>query len=400
MEKSLTDSYVKTVAVTKRSEIFDKVKPGLALRVSPSGYKSFFYRYRHGGRTKRFTIGSYPSVSLKEARDKADDLRVQVNRGEDPQGEKQRIKNAVQPKTIGELADIFEKDYIERELKKSTQSSYKSRLNKIRKKFKTYSVDDVSKGDVKKFLKKIADKQPYNANRIQAIFSKMYTFAVEEEYTINHPLKQLSKFGEERTRNTNYYPEDIRKMWKAFECQREPTQCLLKVLLITGQRLGETSRMKWTDIDTENALWVIPKAETKGDRTHVVPLSKMAVEVLEGVHPITGKKVHVFNSPKKDGQPLSYFRGVMDAVEKKAELDDFRLHDLRHVVATNMQRLGIDFMHIGKVLNHKGMAKEHIVTSRYIDYDYLDEKKQALNKWSNELERIITGKKASVFKIG
>ena len=147
-------------------------------------------------------------------------------------------------------------------------------------------------------------------------------------------------------------------------------------------------------------MWIIPKKETKGDRVHVVPLSDKAIEVLEHLHELTGEKEYVFNSPKKDGQPLSYFRQVMDRVEEVAELDDFRLHDLRHIVATNMQRLKIDFMHIGKVLNHKGMAKEYIVTSRYIDYDYLDEKREALQKWSNELERIISGKKAKVFKIG
>ncbi|MDR9419500.1 tyrosine-type recombinase/integrase [Gracilimonas sp.] len=400
MEKNLTDAYVKTVASPKRIEIFDTSKSGLALRVNPSGYKSFFYRYRFGGKIKRFTIGGYPSVSLAEARRRADELRVQVHAGEDPQGEKQRLKNKEAPKTIGELADLFEEEYIERELKESTQSSYKSRLNKIRKKFSKYSVDEVTRGDVKRFLKKIADKQPYNANRVQAIFSKMYSFAFEEEYTDNHPLKRLSKFGEEETRDTNYYPEDIRNLWQAMEEEREPTQSLIKLLLITGQRLGETSRMKWADIDTENALWIIPKKETKGDRVHVVPLSDKAIEVLERLHELTGEKDYVFNSPKKDGQPLSYFRQVMDRIEKRAELEDFRLHDLRHIVATNMQRLKIDFMHIGKVLNHKGMAKEYIVTSRYIDYDYLDEKRDALQKWSNELDRIISGKKANIFKIG
>lgn len=400
MEKSLTDAFVKTVASPKRIEIFDTSKSGLALRVNPSGYKSFFYRYRFGGKIKRFTIGSYPSVSLADARRRADELRVQVHAGGDPQGDKQHLKNRQAPKTIGELADLFEKEYVERGLKKSTQSSYKSRLKRIKDKFKQYSVDEVERSDVKRFLKKIADEQPYNANRIQAIFAKMYSYAVEEEFTQNHPLKRLSKFGEEESRNTNYYPEDIRRLWQAMEQESEPIQSLLKLLLITGQRLGETSRMKWADIDTENALWVIPKAETKGDRVHVVPLSAMAIEVLENLHSLNGSKEYVFNSPRKDGQPLSYFRQVMDRIEKAAELDDFRLHDLRHIVATNMQRLKIDFMHIGKVLNHKGMAKEYIVTSRYIDYDYLDEKREALQKWSIELDRIISGKKAKVFKIG
>src|SRR5690625_4869562 len=106
----------------------------------------------------------------------------------DPQGEKQREKHRETPKTIKELAGLFRDQYISKELKPSTQRTYKSRLLKIERKFGKHSVDDLTRAEIKRFLKGIAEKHPYSANRVQAIFSKMYSFAIKEEYTQNHPL--------------------------------------------------------------------------------------------------------------------------------------------------------------------------------------------------------------------
>jgi integrase len=400
MKYKLTDPYIRGFETDKRLEIFDTIKSGLALRVSPSGYKSFFFRYRYKGKNRRFTIGNYPSVSLRKAREKADELRVEVQKGGDPQGELQKKKKEAIPKTISELAEIFEKEYVNKKLKPSTQKTYMSRVRKIVSAFGDFTLDELSRSEVKFYLKRLAEKQSYNANRVQAIFSKMYSFAVEEEFTSNHPLRNLSKFGDEEVREVNYYADDIRQIWNIIEEANEPSRSLYKVLLMTGQRLGETSRMKWEDIDTVNALWIIPRDETKGGRTHVVPLTRMVSEVLEKLHVITGDKTYVFSSPNLDD---SYFNSVgtlVDKIREEKNLEDFRTHDLRRIVATNMQRLSIDFMHIGKVLNHKGMAREYTVTSRYIDYDYLEEKKAALQRWHTELQRIIEGETAAVFKIG
>lgn len=399
---TLTDAFIKGKKVEKRVEIFDADTSGLGLRVTPTGHKSFFYRYRFGGKIKRFTIGKYdpPALTLAIARDEAKALRVQVNRGNDPQGEKLKQKHAENPKTISELAELFREQYINKELKSSTQKTYKSRLRKIERRFKNHSIEEITRADVKRFLKEIAEKHPYSANRVQAIFSKMYSFAIKEEYTEHHPLKKLEKFGEEKEREPNYGSNEVRELWGAFEQEREPVQSLLKMLLICGQRLGETSRMKWKDIDTDNALWIIPKEETKGRKSHIVPLSDMASETLENLHQLTGNSEYVFRSPNKENAPFSHFAAVAKRIREKTRLPGFKIHDLRHTVITGMISIGVDFVHVGKTVAHKGLGKEYVITNRYAHYEYVEEKRKALQRWSSHLQQVITGKETKIFKIG
>src|SRR5690625_5578059 len=113
-----------------------------------------------------------PGLTVEKERNEAKELRVRVTKGEDPQGEKQREKHRETPKTIKELAGLFRDQYISKELKPSTQRTYKSRLLKIERKFGKHSVDDLTRAEIKRFLKGIAEKHPYSANRVQAIFSK------------------------------------------------------------------------------------------------------------------------------------------------------------------------------------------------------------------------------------
>lgn len=398
---NLTPGFISSLKTEKQTDFYDEHTAGLGLRISPGGTKTFFYRYRFKGKTRRFTIDRFSkSFTLSDARAKVDELRSYVKKGGDPQGERQAEKYTERPKTIGELAEQFKLQYISKELKKSTQSSYKCRLKKIEDKFSKSFIDDLTRAEIKRFLKDIAEKQPYNANRVQAIFSKMYSFAIKEEYTENHPLKKLEKFGEEKEREPNYGSNEIRALWGSFETEREPIQSLLKMLLICGQRLGETSRMRWKDIDTENALWIIPKEETKGKKTHVVPLSEMAVKILENLHQLTGNSEYVFRSPNKDNAPLSHFGATAERIRGKSKLPNFKIHDLRHTVITGMISIGIDFVHVGKTVAHKGLGKEYVVTNRYAHYEYMEEKRKALQRWSNHLQQVITGEETKIFKIG
>ncbi|MCG2590386.1 tyrosine-type recombinase/integrase [Rhodohalobacter sulfatireducens] len=385
----------------KRVTLTDHEVGGLSVRIYPSGNKAFYYRYRWNDSVIDYKVGDYPDTSLSDAREEARELKGKVQDGLNPMAEKKARKQAPDVITVRDLIEDFKRDYLPKK-KASTQSSYKSRINKIEKKFGKKSIEELTRRDVKRWLKKVAKKHPVNANRIQAIFSKIYSYAVKEDYTNNHPIKGLDKVGgKEKNRELNYTHDDIRNLWNAFETQREPMQSVLKMLLLTGQRLGETSRMKWRDIDQHNALWIIPKTETKGGETHIVPLTEMAIELLENVHQITGKKDYVFASPKKENSPLAFFGNVTDRIRPIAELPDFKIHDLRHIVITGMISLGVDMVHVGKAVSHKGLAKEYAITNRYSHYEFLDEKRKALERWNFHLKEILEGEtETKFFKIG
>lgn len=401
-KEKLTDTRIRNIKTDERIEVYDTETKGLGLRVTPNGHKSFFYRYRFGGTVKRYTIGTYapPVLTLAYARKEAMKLRVQASGGDDPQGEKLKVKHEDAPKKVGELAKVFIEQHVRKNIKPSAQQNYINRLNKIVGWFKNHPIESLSRADVKRYLKQVAEKHPYDANRLQAHFSKMFSFAVDEEITINHPLRRLEKFGKEIQRDRFYTTDEIRKLWEAFKMQPEPLQSLLKVLFMTGQRVGETSRMRWSDVDLEKGVWTIPAIETKAGRIHAVPLTEGVIKLLENIYQLTGRFEYVFTSPINSAKPLNHFARATKRIRELSGIEDFRTHDLRRTVMTYLAEVGVDRTVLGKLLNHRGLSGDYHVTSVYDRYDYMDEKRTALNRWGFQLEHILTGTRAKIYKIG
>ncbi len=403
-KEKLTDALLRNISKPdKPFELFDTVVTGLTMRVSKGGMKTFTFKYFFSGRARRFPIGRYPSITLKAARKQANLLHLKVKSGIDPVREQQRQRDRLENMTFRECAELFKSEYLPR-LKESTRKDYTSRIDKhLVPAFGRSVVNDIQRSQIKRFLKPIAEKQPVHANRLQAILSKIFSYAVNEEFTTNHPLKRLPKLGEETRRDRWYSKKEVRELWLAFEQQAEPMQSLLKVLLLTGQRLGETSRMKWADIDTDRAIWVIPEGETKAGRGHVVPIIGTFKDILENLHQLTGHREHVFTSPMNSEKPLSSFKPVTNRIrEYEKAPSDLRLHDLRRTAATYMAELGTDRTTLGKLLNHKGLSGDSHVTSIYDRHDYLQEKRRALAIWDSYLKRIVfeEASEVPIFKIG
>lgn len=399
---TLTDTFIKGKGKRKdRIEYYDENVTGLVLRVTKTGYKSFAVRYWYDGKSKQITIGKYGDVSLAEARKKAKDIKDIVRDGKDPLLERQTERES-KPVTLAEYVDQFKNDYVERKLKKSTQKTYKSRLNKIlNDKIAKLPLKDVSRSDVRKFLKAEAKEHPTNANRLHSILSKIFNEAINDELLTKNPIKDMEKISDENKRDPHYSNKDIQNIWDAIGNEWQPMQGLLKMLLITGQRLGETSRMKWADV--VNDVWIIPiteqKTGKKTKRTHKVPLSNLALDVLESMKPINSTSEYIFASQRDKEKPLSHFKNPIDRIREQTKIADFRIHDLRHIVATEMIKMDVPFTTVGRVLNHKALAGENTITARYINTDLTKQKTIAMSKWSNGLNRIVTGESAKIHEL-
>lgn len=389
-KKRLTPKTISNVTLEeKRFEIYDTVQKGMILRVTPKGSKSFAYRYWYDGKSKQRTIGSVDNYTLGEARAKAESWRKMLDDGKDPITEKQKNKEAI---TLGEYIGVFKNDYVERKLKSSTQKSYNSRLNKIcDDRISKMPLKDIDRPTLREFLKGETKNHPTNANRIQAILSKVINEAIEDGYILENPLKGMQKLTSESSRDVQYTDDDIKAIWEAFNQEWEPMQSILKMLLITGQRLGETSKMKWDDI--HNSMWLIPQTDTKNKSSHKVPLSNMALNLLKNMKSTNDDSEYVFASHRDKTGHLSEFGNVIDRIRKVTMLNDFRLHDLRHIVATKMIELDVPFIHVGKVLNHKGLSANNAITSRYVNTSEkieIEQKTKALNIWAGYLTELTT----------
>lgn len=402
----LTDSWIKAVESNgRRQEYYDTKATGLILRVTKTGHKSFAFRYWYDDQSKQITIGKYGDVTLTEARHQVrgakgiKGYKEMLREGKDPLLIRQ-IARETRPVKLAEYIERFKKDYLVRKLKSSTQKTYSSRLNKI----KSSSIGrlplvELTRGHIRKFLKNELSEHPINANRLHSILSKVLNEAVEDGLLKENPIKGMKKLAEENKRDPNYSVENIRIIWDAINQEYASIQGLLKMLLLTGQRLGETSRMKWSDINEDE--WIIPIAEQKtGKKTnknHIVPLTAMAVNVIEEMRPYNSE--YIFPSLRDNGKPVKHFNEVTMRIRERTGLNEFRIHDLRHIVATEMIELNVPFITVGRVLNHKALAGENAITARYINSDLTEQKKIAMLKWHNHLESLIAGRSAKILEM-
>jgi integrase len=396
-KKTLTHSFVSNLKPKgknfKRTEYYDEVVEGLILRITPTGYRSFSYRYGPTG--KRYTIGKFPDISLAQARDFAKDLKHKVKQGADPQDEKLARRRKPKEKTIKDLAETFKKRYLPK-LKASTQGDYKNRIDKvIVPALGHIEVNSLRRVDVIDLLEKIAEenKAPIQSNRIRAVLSSMYTFAVDRGIADDNPVSKTKKFGKENRRKRVYTEDEIRVVWQQFELQDEPYRSLFKMLLICGQRTGETRLMKWEHV--KDGIWTIPAINTKANRTQILPLPDMALNVLEEIKILTGSSDFVLESPRLENKPIAWVQNRAKKVREDSKIKDFRLHDIRRTAASFMAELAIDRTVLGKVLNHKGLVGDNQVTAIYDRHEYIDEKKMALGAWCNRIEEILKPKKLS-----
>lgn len=404
--QKLTGPFIKNYSLDEgRVEISDTLKPGLSLRISPTS-KVFVFRYRVHGKSKRYTIGKYPLVSLSKARSKADELYIQTKQEMDPQQEKIDSRR-YSPSTIEDLAETFKTRHLPT-LKKSTQDDYRRRIdNEIIPAIGDIPINELSRIEIIEFLEGIAyergkDKSgaPIQSNRVRAILSSMYSFGMTKALCEFNPVSTVKPIAEEKSRNRVYSEEEIKRLWSAFEIEKYPYNYLFKMLLLTGQRLGETRRMKWKDIKTDT--WIIPESETKAKREHHVPLSSYALELLKEIRTIEGSADYVFESPVSKNAPVSWAQKAAGRVGKTSMVSDFRIHDLRRTSASFMAKIGVSRTVLGKVLNHKGLAGDSRVTAIYDRHEYLEEKKLALENWAIHLNGILSGAKqhSKVFRIG
>jgi len=389
--RTLTDPYIRGLeAPDKRIEIYDQNKngqpTGLVLRLSTAGGKSFVYRYRYGKDVKRITIGRYPKMKLAAARKKVGEIENMLSNGLDPLVEKKRNKEAPKPTTIQQLSELFIEKHLPT-LKQSTQDDYKRRIqNVIQPEVGGLYLEEINRADIVSFLEDI--DAPIQSNRVRAILSSMLSFAVQRGMIEYNPVQGIKPLGKETQRDRVYNNQEIKTLWGKFEEEAEPFRSVLKMLLICGQRAGETRMAKWEHIKKDE-VWHIPAGNTKANREQNLPLPQLALDVLNDIKSETGHTDFIFASPREKNEPIAWLQNAAKRVRDNCAVKDFRLHDLRRTVASNLARLGFDRTVIGKTLNHKGLARDSMVTAVYDRYDYLDEKKAALEAWSKELQSIL-----------
>ncbi len=382
-----------------RVEYRDIKVPGFVLRVSANGHKSWYVTYRvKGDRTiKRKALGRYPEVTLSKARMAALAVKMKAAEGIDDQPEEPKQQPA--GLTFEDLAS----DFIERyaKVKKRSWLDNQHDLDRhILPHWRSRPVGEIRRRDVIEVIDRVAhgikgddgrwtrNPAPISANRVLSLLHKIFVWANSRDILDGNPCAGVAKPSEEHQRDRVLTPDEIRAVWIAVDALADPLPTILRLCLATGQRLGEVRGMEWTEV--KDALWTIPAARHKGKRDHLVPLSPMAVDLIASM-PSSGKWVF----PAQDGKKALGHTGKMyTRLRQAAGIDDIVVHDFRRTAATGMAEIGIAEYVISKVLGHSASTDVKIasVTSRYNRHLYLEEKRDALDRWSVRLAEILAEK--------
>lgn len=401
----------------------DRPVPGLQLRIYPSGAKVFQYRYQLGGSVRRMTLGTFDAVSLKSAREQHHAAAKLVARKVDPidqEHEKQEAAGREKARNAAEITvEALCEEFIEQELKehrKDPAQAERILRAEIIPKWKGRKAKDIKRRDAVLLVRGIKARAPVGANRTAALLVQLFRFAADEGHLDSNPLAGLRRPTKEKQRERKLDPDEIRTLWLGLDerVSSQPGGSLkkgredkrgtkaepqltrqivlaLKLLLVTAQRRGEIAKARWSELDLDGKRWTIPKDHTKNGREHIVPLSKLAIELLKELRTLAKDSAYVLPTTQRKGRadaPITEKAITRAAARNQCGLEHWTAHDLRRTAATHMNRIDVDAIIVERVLNH--LLPPMMQT--YNRHDYFAKMTDAIDRWDAELRRIVAGK--------
>jgi integrase len=358
-------------------------KDGLYLVQQPSGAASWALRYRANGKPRKLTLGSYPAVGLKDARRLAARARGSIADGKDPAGEKTAAKAAQKAQEpAADAMSTFAETFLKRHVQANCGRRWSAESERLLRKeilpsLGSARLSELTRSRVHDLLDSIADRPaPIIANRVLAVLKSMCSFAVERGVIPNSPLAGM-KMREEKARDRVLTDDELARVWRAAETLKPHYGPALRMLILTGQRLGEVSGMRRSEVAGDT--WTLPADRAKNGVAHTIPLTASSRALMP-----SGSGDMVFG-------PLPDWGRAKAALDAASGVTDWRLHDVRRTVATNFQKLGIRLEVTEAILNHVSGSRAGIV-GVYQRHDWADEKRQALDAWARRLETIVGGK--------
>jgi len=334
--------------------------------------------YRRGRRLRRYTLGCFPPLSLRQARKMAKVALAEAAMGGDPAARKSEERRAG---TFAELAA----EYLERHARPNKRS-WKEDERRLRKNLLPLLAPalakEITRADLRRLLEDIVRRPaPAEANQTHALIRKIYNWAISQDLVEDSPCRGLPRPAKLRHRHHVLNEDDVLRFWNALSYESLVVAAALKLRLLTAQRGGEVITMLWKDVELDARWWTIPAERSKNGLPHRVPLSDAAIDVLRELEDTDSP--WVFPSPRGDGQLRSTQKAV-ERIRKRAGIE-LRGHDLRRTAASFMTSMGTPRLVVAKILNHV----ETGVTAVYDRHSYDREKREALDAWALRLSEIL-----------
>lgn len=370
MRKRLNDAVVDALKPkAKRYLVYDSLVSCLAVRVAPSGRKTFVLVGRHGSKhATRKSLGV--GLTIDDARAKAQSCHTQ---GRAPtRGPKfaevadRFIAHIANQKRSREVTSILRREFMQR--------------------WGDRRLSDIKRADVLEVIDVlVARGHPYAAHHAWAHIRRLYNWAIARDLIELSPCDRVRArdiIGEKVPRQRVLTDDELARVWHAASSTKYPFGPFVRMLMVTGQRLCEVAMAHRREFDLNNGMWRLPPSRMKAGAPHMVPLSPLALSIIAEL-PQEG---YVFSTSGGHGHIKGFSKAKRRLDATVGEIPHFVLHDLRRTVRTRLSQLRVRFEVAEMVIGHgkKGLARV------YDQHEYLDEIREALNLWSNELMRIVS----------
>jgi len=340
----------------ERAVFQDTEVRGLVLRVSSSGRKTFSVLKKLNGRPLRITLGTFPDLSVEQARKRAQEVLSDIALGVNPNEEKMARRDEL---TFGELFELYLEKYA-KPRKKSWEEEDQKRYERDLSHWANRRISSINRSEIESLhVSMKRNSGPYAANRVFALLHSLYNRAVEWQLLEKNPATGIKKFPEnprKRFLDDTEMPAFLRAL------NQETNQDLrdfVWLALFTGARKANILAMRWEELDLGNSLWIIP--ETKSGASQAVPLLPKAVALLkkrknasrsEFVFPGTGRYGHLID-PKRAFRSLLKRAGITQRTT---------IHDLRRTVGSQLAQTNANAFIIQRALGHKSLAATKVYT--------------------------------------
>lgn len=354
-------------------QIFDDDIRGFAACIYLGGGRAFTFDYRYAGRQRRMTFARWPEWSVSAARNRASELRRDVDLGRDPLAERDLIREAPR---MQDLIDRYLREHVVR-LAPVSVADQKSMMEKmIAPHWGRKLVTEITRSDVEKLLAKVAEGRarphkakpnnrarklqgakptPVRANRVGEVLRKMFNLAIDWGMREDNPANGFYR-RPETPRERFLTIEEIDRLAAALDADEDQRAAgIIRICMLTGARVGEVRQARFEQFNLEQGIWTKPAATTKQRKLHRVPISEDVAAIVRQRRLLVPKRSPWLFPGDVPGQPVKEIRRFWMRVQKAAQIEDARIHDLRHTFASLLVSGGASLEMIGKLLGHTQM---------------------------------------------
>ncbi|MBB2931272.1 tyrosine-type recombinase/integrase [Paraburkholderia silvatlantica] len=333
---------------------------GLFLLLNPNGSRWWRLKYRFGGKEKLISLGTYPDVSLKEARDRRDEARKKLTAGYDPGEARKAQKRAESDQAANSFEVVARESAVEL-------------LAALRRIEKRGAVD--------------------TAHRSLQKCGQIFRYAVVTGRADRNPttdLREALKPAPKQHYASIKDPKEVGALVRAIRDYQGAfeTKCALLIGMLTFVRPGELRKAEWTEFDLDQGEWRIPAARMKMKEQHLVPLSKQAVTVLQKLHAVNGHGRYLFPSVRTSERPMS--ENTVNAALRRLGYTRGEMtgHGFRSTASTLLNELGWPGDAIERQLSH---GERDEVRGAYNFAEYLPVRKKMMQAWADYLDTLEQG---------